>query len=453
MDRTDAPIVVLGAGYGGLTAALHLAKKASRLGGREIVLINKHEYHQFITELHKPAAGSVDCEYIRIRLKDIIGRRPVRIVKATVERIDHANNRLILEGGEEFPFSKLIVGIGSEPEYFGIEGMKENAFTLRSLNCSRVINEHIGLQLASYKVTPPEEKRGKLTFVVGGAGLTGVEMAGELAETLSRTAKNYDINPDEIRIFNVEAVPDIMRDFGSELAQQAARDLERKGICLLTGVPITRVTSDRIELANGRMIPTKTVIWSGGVRASRLVEESGFSTVNRGRAKVDGNMRSIDNPNVFVIGDCAAGVDPTTGRVVPPTAHNAIDQGLVAAKNILADYGFGSPAVFHVVDLGAVASLGETFAVGKVGKMKLIGRPASIMKEMIELKWIFSLGGVGLVFKRLPRVLHLMRVALQRTVYHRPLVGGSCELPLMESAKAPETPSKPSTTESAATKE
>jgi NADH dehydrogenase len=266
-------------------------------------------------------------------------------------------------------------------------------------------------------------------------------------------AKKYDINPDEIRIFNVEAVPDIMRDFGTELAQQAARDLERKGICLLTGVPITKVTSERIELANGRMIPTNTVIWSGGVRASRLVEESSFSTINRGRAKVDGNMRSIDNPNVFVIGDCAAGVDPATGRVVPPTAHNAIDQGLVAAKNILADYGYGAPAVFHVVDLGAVASLGETFAVGKVGKMKLIGRPASIMKEMIELKWIFSLGGVGLVFKRLPRVFHLMRVALQRTVYHRPLVGGSCELPLMEQPKATETPSKPSVTESAATKE
>jgi NADH dehydrogenase len=303
--------------------------------------------------------------------------------------------------------------------------MAEHAFTLRSLNCARTIHEHIEYQLASSKLAKSEEERKACrTFVIGGAGLTGVEMAGELAETLPRLCRRYDIDPADVEIYNIEAVPEIMRDFATDLAKKAARDLERKGIQLITGVPIMEVTPDRIVLKDGRSLPTHTVIWSGGVRANELLERSGFPTVARGRAAVTGEMVSAASPDIYVVGDCAAGLDPTSGRMVGPTAHNAIDQGLVAARNIVQDLtGRGARVTFHPVDLGAVASLGQSFAVGKVGKFKLVGRPASIMKEMIDLKWIFSLGGVRLVLLRLPRLFHLMRVALWRKAGSRPLIG------------------------------
>lgn len=416
-------VVVLGAGYGGLTCILSLAKRLRR-EWVELVIVNKHEYHQFITELHKPAAGSADCEYIRIPLATILGGRRSRIVKATVERIDFSNRRLLFAGGEEFPYDKLVVAVGSEPEYFGIAGMQEHALTLRSLNCARTIHEHIEYQLASSKLAKTEEERQACrTFVIGGAGLTGVEMAGELAETLPGLCRRYDIDPADVQVYNIEAVPEIMRDFETDLARRAARDLERKGVQLITGVPIMEVTAESITLKDGRVIPTHTVIWSGGVRANALIEQSGFAVGARGRAKVDEGMRSTSHPDVYVVGDCAEGIDPATGRPVAPTAHNAIDQGAVAARNIVADLLGGPRATFHPVDLGAVASLGESFAVGKVGRFKLVGRPASVMKEMIELKWIFSLGGLRLVLLRLPRLIHLMEVALRRKAPYRPLIG------------------------------
>ncbi|MDI6870203.1 MAG: NAD(P)/FAD-dependent oxidoreductase [Bacillota bacterium] len=420
---TQQRVVVLGAGYGGLTCLLALAKRLKH-SGVELVLVNKHEYHQFITELHKPAAGSADCEYIRIPLGQIVSRRRVRLVKATVDRIDIENRKLIFEDGNELAYDKLVVGVGSVPEYFGIPGMQEHALTLRSLNCARTIHEHIEYQLASSKVVKTEQERQACrTFVIGGAGLTGVEMAGELAETLPRLCRRYDIDPADVQVYNVEAVPEIMRDFETDLARRAARDLERKGVQLITGVPIMEVTADFIALKDGRVIPTRTVIWSGGVRANDLLERSGFPVGARGRAKVDQGMRSPASPDVYVIGDCAEAVDPKTGKPAAPTAHNAIDQGLVAARNIISDLTGGPRAAFHPVDLGAVASLGESFAVGYVGRFKLVGRPASVMKEMIELKWIWSLGGIRMVLLRLPRLFHLIKVALRRKAPYRPLIG------------------------------
>ncbi|MGE5554300.1 MAG: NAD(P)/FAD-dependent oxidoreductase [Betaproteobacteria bacterium] len=420
---TQQRVVVLGAGYGGLTCILALSKKLKRTG-IDLVLVNKHEYHQFITELHKPAAGSADCEYIRIPLAHILGRGRARVFKGTVERIDLENHKLFFEDGQELFYDKLVVAVGSIPEYYGIPGMQEHAMTLRSLNCARTIHEHIEYQLASSKLAKTEQERQAMrTFVIGGAGLTGVEMAGELAETLPRLCRRYDIDPADVQVYNIEAVPEIMRDFDTALAQRAARDLERKGVQLITGVPIMQVTADSITLKDGRVIPTKTVIWSGGVRANELLERSGMAVGARGRAKVDAGMRSASSPDVYVVGDCAEGLNPETGRPVAPTAHNAIDQGLVAAKNIAADLFGGERAAFKPVDLGAVASLGESFAVGYVGKLKLVGRPASVMKELIELKWIWSLGGVRMVLRRLPRLFHLVRVALRRKAPYRPLIG------------------------------
>lgn len=423
MGLSKTRIVILGAGYGGLTCLLALARRL-RSREAELILVNKHEYHQFITELHKPAAGSADCDYIRIPLGHILGRGKARLVKATVERVDFAGHRLVFEGGDDLAYDKLVVAVGSEPEYFGIPGMQEHALTLRSLNSARTIHEHIEYQLACSKLAKSEEERQACrTFVIGGAGLTGVEMAGELAETLPHLCRRYDIDPADVLVYSIEAVPEIMRDFETELARRAARDLERRGVQLLTGVPIMEVTDDHIALKDGKVIPTHTVIWSGGVRANDLLEKSGFAVGGRGRAKVDEGLRSATSPDVYVVGDCAEAVNPQTGRPVAPTAHNAIDQGLVAAKNLVADLLGGPRVAFRPVDLGAVASLGESFAVGKVGRFRLIGRPASVMKEMIELRWIWSLGGLRMVLLRLPRLFHLIRVALRRRAPYRPLIG------------------------------
>jgi NADH dehydrogenase len=423
MGLVKTRLVVLGAGYGGLTCLLALSRRLQNRG-IELILVNKHEYHQFITELHKPAAGSADCDFIRIPLGHILGRGKARLVKATVTQVDFARHRLVFADGDELAYDKLVVAVGSEPEFFGIPGLQEHALTLRSLNSARTIHEHLEYQLACSKLAKvAEERQACRTFVIGGGGLTGVEMAGELAETLPRLCRRYDLDPADVLVYNIEAVPEIMQGFETELARRAARDLERRGVRLLTGMPIIEVTENHIALKDGKVIPTHTVIWTGGVRANGLLAESGFAVGVRGRAKVDEGLRSVSSPEVYVVGDCAEALDPETGRPVAPTAHNAIDQGLVAAKNITADLLGGARTAFKPVDLGAVASLGESFAVGYVGRFKLVGRPASVMKEMIALKWIWSLGGLRMVLLRLPRLFHLMKVALRRKAPYRPLIG------------------------------
>jgi len=387
-------IVILGAGYGGIVTALRLQKEL-HYNEADVTLVNKHDYHFLTTQLHMPAAGTEDPDHVRVDISKLIDEFKIDFVKSTVVEIRPYDRKVILEDGT-LSYDYLVVALGGEPETFGIPGLKEHALSIRSLNSVRLIREHIEYRFAQFKKDSSRPEL--LTVVVGGAGFTGIEFLGELADRVPVLCKEFDVDPKLVKIYNVEAAPTALPGFDPDLVEYAVRVLEKKGVTFKLGVAIKECLPEAVVLANGETIRAGTIIWSGGIRGNRLLDEAGFETV-RGRVKVDPYLRSPQFENVFVIGDCSLVVGED-GKPYPPTAQIATQQGATCAYNLTAVIRNEPMKPFKPQIRGTVASLGKGEAIGVVGKYKLKGRIAALAKKMIDMRYLFMIGGVPLVLRK-----------------------------------------------------
>ncbi|OOE14120.1 MULTISPECIES: NAD(P)/FAD-dependent oxidoreductase [Fictibacillus] len=388
-------ILILGGGYGGIMSAVRLQKE---LGSdeAEVTLVNKHNYHYQTTWLHENAAGTLHHDKTRIMIDNIIDMNKVNFVQDTVVEIKKDEKRVVLEN-QELTYDYLVIALGSDPETFGIQGLKENAFSIRSINSVRKIREHIDYSFARYNNEGQKDEL--ITIVVGGAGFTGIEFVGELADRVPELCREYDIPREKVRIVNIEAAPTVLPGFDEELVEYAINNLERRGIEFLVNTPIKECNTDGVVLANGEEIKANTIVWTGGVRGNHLVEEAGFETM-RGRVKVDKDLRMPGFDYIFVAGDCALIIDEEANRPYPPTAQIAIQQAYTIGRNIKALMNGGKLEEFKPDIKGTVASLGKGEAIGKVGNKKLFGATASAMKKVIDNRYLFLLGGVPMVIKK-----------------------------------------------------
>lgn len=390
-------ILILGAGYGGMMTASKLSKQL-KINDAEIILVNKHNYHYQTTWLHEPAAGTLHHDRTRMRIDSVIDTNKVKFVKDIVVEIKAAEKKVILESGE-LDYDYLVIGLGSEPETFGIPGVEEYAFAIRSVNSVRQIREHIEYMFASYNNSDIKHDE-YLTFVIAGAGFTGIEFVGELTERIPELCKEYDIDRNKVRIASVEAAPTALPGFDPELVEYAMSLLESRGVEFLINTPIKEVTKDSVLLASGEEIRTKTIVWTTGVRGSAILDKSGFETM-RGRIKVEPDLRIPGYEDVFIIGDCALIIDKESNRPYPPTAQIAIQQSGTVAKNLQILLTGGNKLESFQADIkGTVASLGGNEAIGIVGSRKLYGSSASTMKKIIDNRYLYLLGGVPLVVKK-----------------------------------------------------
>ncbi|MDR7072879.1 MULTISPECIES: NAD(P)/FAD-dependent oxidoreductase [Bacillales] len=388
-------ILILGGGYGGIMSAVRLQKE---LGSdeAEITLVNKHNYHYQTTWLHENAAGTLHHDKTRIMIDNIIDMNKVNFVQDSVVEIKKDEKRVILENAE-LTYDYLIIALGSDPETFGIQGLKENAFSIRSINSVRKIREHIDYSFARYNNEGQKDEL--ITIIVGGAGFTGIEFVGELADRVPELCREYDIPREKVRVVNIEAAPTVLPGFDEELVEYAINNLERRGIEFLVNTPIKECHPDGVVLANGDEIKASTIVWTGGVRGNHLVEEAGFETM-RGRVKVDKDLRMPGYDYIFVAGDCALIIDEAANRPYPPTAQIAIQQAYTIGRNIKALMNGGKMEEFKPDIKGTVASLGKGEAIGKVGNKKLFGATASAMKKVIDNRYLFLIGGVPMVIKK-----------------------------------------------------
>jgi NADH dehydrogenase len=388
-------ILILGGGYGGIMSAVRLQKE---LGSdeAEITLVNKHNYHYQTTWLHENAAGTLHHDKTRIMIDNIIDMNKVNFVQDTVVEIKKDEKRVILENAE-LTYDYLIIALGSDPETFGIQGLKENAFSIRSINSVRKIREHIDYSFARYNNEGQKDEL--ITIIVGGAGFTGIEFVGELADRIPELCREYDIPREKVRVVNIEAAPTVLPGFDEELVEYAINNLERRGIEFLVNTPIKECHPDGVVLANGDEIKASTIVWTGGVRGNHLVEEAGFETM-RGRVKVEKDLRMPGFDYIFVAGDCALIIDEAANRPYPPTAQIAIQQAYTIGRNIKALMHGGKMEEFKPDIKGTVASLGKGEAIGKVGNKKLFGATASAMKKVIDNRYLFLIGGVPMVIKK-----------------------------------------------------
>ncbi|MBO8141961.1 MAG: FAD-dependent oxidoreductase [Firmicutes bacterium] len=246
-------IRVLGAGYAGVRAALDLARRFRGRRDVRISLINQDGYHQLVTELHRPAAGSVTGRALAIPLRDIFAGTGVELIRGTVTDIRWTAHQFVLDRERVFRYDRLVVALGSEPEYFSIPGMAEHSLTIRSLNSAGVIRRHIASMFREAAGLPSvRDRRPYLTVVVAGGGFTGVEFAGELADRVRGLARRTGAPAREVRIITVEAAPDILPGFDDPLVEAAVDTLVRKGVSLMMGVPIAAVERGAVVLQDGR---------------------------------------------------------------------------------------------------------------------------------------------------------------------------------------------------------
>ncbi|GGJ24695.1 NAD(P)/FAD-dependent oxidoreductase [Paenibacillus hunanensis] len=387
-------IVILGAGYGGIMTAQRLQKELN-YNEADVTLVNRHDYHYFTTHLHMPAAGTDALDNAQVSISKLVDEFKIDLVKSNIQKIVPEEKKVILEDGT-LSYDYLVISLGGEPETFGIPGMMENAMMIRSINSVRKIREHIEGQFAAYK---QDQKPERLSFVVGGAGFTGIEFVAELADRIPELCRKHGIDRSLVKIYNVEAAPTALPGFDPELVEYAMNVLKNKGVTFKIGIAIKECQADGVIVGEDlEKIPANTVVWTGGIRGNRLVEEAGFENM-RGRVKIDEFLRAPGHEDIYIIGDSALMFNPE-GRPYPPTAQIAMQQGPVVAQNILASIRGQQPKKFVFHNKGTVASLGKGEAVGIVGDRKLKGFVAAQLKKVIDIRWLFIIGGVSLALKK-----------------------------------------------------
>jgi NADH dehydrogenase len=385
-EKAIPEIVIAGAGYAGLHIAQRLAAKLPRKTDATITLIDKYDYHQILTELPRVAAGTRPAEDVRVPLEKILDER-VNFVQGTITSFDYENKKVVTDKGE-IPYTRLVLAMGSRPNDFGIPGLRQNTLTLWSVDDAKKILAEVDKCIADAGVeTDPVKRASLLTFAIGGAGATGVELAGELAEVIPELMERHDMENEKYRVVLLEATPTVMPGTSAGLVARADKTLRELKVELLTGTPVAEVTEEGFVLKDGRKVDAGVRVWTGGVKAPDLVSKSGLATGPGGRVIVDQHLNVEGRDDIFVAGDCALVMNAATGRPLPPTAQIALEEGETVAVNLLAEIEGGKPEPFVFKNKGYVISVGGRSGVADVSGMTLGGRPAMMLKNAIEWEY------------------------------------------------------------------
>jgi NADH dehydrogenase len=378
--------MIAGAGYAGLHVALRLATKLRDNPGVELTLVDRHDYHQALTELPRVAAGTRAADAVRIPLQRVLAER-VRFLETEVIGFDLQDQVLQTKDGP-VAYTRLVLALGSRPNDFAIPGLAERTISLYSVtDAERVwaaVNDTIG---AAARATDPDRQRRLATVVVGGGGATGVELAGELAEMLPEVARGHGLAPDRPRVVLVEAGPTILAGSSPALVERALGILQRLGVTVRTDAAIVEATADGLRLRDGQLVQGGVFVWAGGVKAPGLVAASGLPTGHNGRVKVDQHLRVLDHPEVYAAGDVASVVDPRTGHVLPPLAQVALEEAETVAHNLDAELDGGPLEAFRFHDKGFIVSVGPRRGVAEVAGIATGGRLAHVLKDAVEWEY------------------------------------------------------------------
>ncbi|MDR1567595.1 MAG: NAD(P)/FAD-dependent oxidoreductase [Streptococcaceae bacterium] len=380
-------IIVIGAGFAGLSATRYLSKK---LKDAEITLIDKHSYHTMMTQLHEVAAGRVDAANAQYDLQRLLGhRKNVSIVTDKVTNIDKENKLVSTELGS-YPYDYLIVSIGGEPNDFGIPGVKENSFSLWSYEDAIKIKRHLDITVEkAARETDPDKRKALLTFLVAGSGFTGIEMVGELIDWKAVAAKEYKLDPDEFTIGVVEMMPTILNMLPRADADKALRYLEKKNVQILTNHEISSVASDYVEIKNQAPIASHTLIWTTGVQGNTEAKSYGLQETERANRLVANQyMEAIgfEDKGIYVAGDVSAYTETDTNRPTPQIVQAAEATGHTAAANIVAKIKGEKKQPYHANYSGFMVSIGSKWGVAHVMNfLHLSGFLAMIMKHFIYI--------------------------------------------------------------------
>lgn len=355
-------IVIIGAGFGGLAAA-----KAFRRQNVLVTLIDQNNFHTFQPLLYQVATAGLGPIDIAHQVRHIFKRQGnVQFVHATVTNINRETKTIDLETGDTVAYDYLIVAAGASYHDFGIPGVKEHAFALKTVTGAENLRNHILRRFELAAQQRGELPPGLLNFVIVGAGPTGVEMAGALAELIDRVLV-YDYPELDVRkanIYLIEAGPHVLSTFSERSREYAAEVLQSRRVTLMLESAVEEVTSDAVHLASGEVIPAQTMVWAAGVRAAELGETLGAPLGRGARVEIAPDLSLRDDSYVYVVGDVAA--SPGEHGPLPQVAQVAIQGGKHAAKSIMRRIRGQETAAFTYRDLGSMAIVGRNAGIAEL---------------------------------------------------------------------------------------
>ncbi len=375
--REHTDVLIIGGGFGGMNAALKLDRLLKRRLEASVTLVSRTNFYLFTPLLAEVAASLVNARHAVNPVRRMLRR--VRFIEGTVQRLnaDRCEVAFVDENGREhlLTYGHCILAPGSVTEFFGIEGLEENAFTLKTLGDAIVIRNHVVRLLERADTLPADERAHLLTFAVVGGGLNGTEVAGELHDFVVQAVEDYpNIRPSELRMVLIEMRDHLAQELPPAAGRYAKRNFESRGIDVWLNTRVTRYVSGRLEVHDGRNIGTETVIWSAGVRPSPLIAHVHTQRVE-GDDRLPANefLQVRGHETLWAIGDSALIPNANGQLYQPPTAQHAVRQGRHVARNVYAALKGKPLKSFRYRGIGMLATLGRHRGVGQVFGIRLTG--------------------------------------------------------------------------------
>jgi len=396
---TNPRVVIVGAGFGGLQAARALNKVPV-----DVTVIDRSNHHLFQPLLYEVATAVLSPADISAPIRNILKKQTnARVILAEVTGVNLHQQRVLIHD-RSVPYDYLILATGARHSYFGHDAWEPFAPGLKSIPDATAIRRKILLAFEAAEIEPDLEKqRALMTFVLVGAGPTGVEMSGAIAELAHKAlASDFrNIDPTSARIILVEAAPRILTAFPEVLAKKAQRALNRLGVEVRTQAPVEAIDENGVVIA-GKPLAAKTVIWTAGVTASPAGKWLGVETDRVGRVKVSGDLTIPGHPNIFVIGDTASVIE--NGKQLPGMAPVAMQEGRYVAsmiahrvagkKNVRTRRSGETSALavapFHYINKGNVATVGRSYGVVEIGKLRVAGFFAWVLWLAIHIFYLIG---------------------------------------------------------------
>lgn len=399
-------ILILGGGFAGLYAALHLEKTLARDPDIEVTLVNRENFFLFTPMLHEVAASDLDMTHIVNPIRKFF--KHVQFFEGDVESIDLSGRKVVVSHGinahhHELHYDHLLITLGSVTNFFNLPGLAERALTMKSLGDAIHLRNRLiqNLEEADFERSR-DQREPLLTFVVAGGGFAGVETIAGVNDFVREAVEFYPhLREENIRMVLVHPGAIVLPELGEKLGAYAQRKLAERKVEIRVNTRVTGFTGEGVALSDGSVIRTNTLVWTAGTSPNLLLQKMPCEK-DRGRLKVNSMMEVPGWPGVWALGDCAVVPEPT-GKPYPPTAQHAIRQGKVVAQNVAAAIRGGRKRPFVFSTLGQLAAIGRRTGVASVFGFNFSGFIAWWMWRTIYLS-------------KLPRFEKKLRVALDWTL-------------------------------------